>query len=743
MTRRKKSTLAAGLVMGAFTQLAFTPLALAQTAAAPATGGTLGEVTITVNKREERLQDVPATATVVPARQLEQQNITTLQELARAVPTLDGSEATGFSIRGFGGLSYSLTAESSVGILIDGVSLSGAGAFPPNLFDVERVEVLEGPQGTLFGKNATAGIINIVTKAPNTAKFEGQVRVDAQNREGKSAQAALNLPVNDTLALRLTASVLDDPRTSHNLSDGAWDSPNRTNARLRLLWKATNDVVVNLSADQSETRLRGGGRWSIYQSTPGSLLTTSLNACGVKVGPGNTDVCLNPGQNGSKTTAGGFSAQVDWAIGDYLLTSVSAVRDARNYVPGGDYDSINLPAPAYTQTEDKKFHNISQEFRVASPDYDWGNFVTGLYYFKGDNSQDITAAFRLPAARLGTRNLIDGETTSAAVFGQGTYKLDRALSLNFGARLGREQVSATRTGTLSPGAVAPLVAANLIPVNGNATDTYLSWRTGAQYDFSPGRMGYVTYSHGYKGPAVNQNATNPKTPLVVRPEVPDMLEAGLKNLFLEGKLGVNVSAYAMKVKDFQAQVWDPGAGAFVFSNAPELTGRGVTLNVYGQPTRSLTVNGGAAYMLSKLGAGFLVPCATGTAPACTRDARGEQANGAPKLRATLAVDYAFPVASLHASVGGDVVYTSEKIFDRTDPARNLPATTLFGARFVLRSADEKVGLTFYARNLFDKFNPTYRTGNLAAFATADTRSYMQFTGMESRRVLGVSLDAKF
>jgi iron complex outermembrane receptor protein len=151
----------------------------------------------------------------------------------------------------------------------------------------------------------------------------------------------------------------------------------------------------------------------------------------------------------------------------------------------------------------------------------------------------------------------------------------------------------------------------------------------------------------------------------------------------------------------------------------------------------------AAYMVSKLDPGFLVQCATGSAPGCTRDAGGDQANGAPRVRATLAVDYGFPLASLRASMGGDVVYTSEREFDRADPARNLPAITLVGARFAVRSADDKVGLTLYARNLFDKFSPTYRVGNLAATVTGDTGSYMQFVGPESRRVIGLSLDAKF
>ncbi len=736
MKSRKASATVGGLMMSAIAQAV-----LAQTAAAPASVA-LEEVTITANRREERLQDVPATATVIQSRQLDQQNISTVHDLTRAVPTFGASEA-GFSIRGFGGISYSLTAEGSVGILIDGVSLSGAGDFPPNLFDVERIEVLEGPQGTLFGKNASAGIINIVTRTPSTRKFESLVRVDAQSRHGKSAQAALNVPVNDALALRVSGSIVDDPRNTHNLFDGSWDSPHKTNARLRMLWKATNNVVVNLSADRSETKLRGGGRWTIYQSTPGSLLTRSLAACGVTVRPDNIDVCSNPSQNGNKTRVGGYSAQVDWAIGNFLLTSVTAVRDVKNDIPNADYDMVNLRAPNFLQPEAKTYHNVSQELRIASPDYDWGNFVAGAYYFKGRIDQDITGMLTLANATLGQRNLVSGENGSTAVFGQGTYKVNKALSINLGARVGREEASTARTGALTPGAAGPVAAQRLIPVNGETTDSYASWRAGAQYDFDAGHMGYVTFTRGYKGPAANHNSTNPRVPLVVRPEIPTMLEAGLKNQFQDGRLAVNVSAFTTKVKDYQASVWDPGSAAFVFSNAPELTSRGAVINFYGKPIQALAVNGGVAYVRSKLGPGFLVECAMGSAPRCTRDATGDPAGGAPKLRATLAFEYGFPLGSMRASLGGDIVHTSEKVFDRTDPARNLPATTIVGARFGMRTADDKVGLTFYARNLFDKFSPTYRVGNLAAAVTGDNRSYMQFVGPESRRVLGVSLDAKF
>jgi iron complex outermembrane receptor protein len=730
---RSKKTARVCILMTA----AFAPSAMGQTAPA-----TLDAVTITANKREERLQDVPATATVVPSRQMEQQNIYTIRDLTRAIPTFDAS-AAGLFMRGFGGISFSLTAESSVGILVDGVSLSAAADYPPDLFDVERIEVLEGPQGTLFGKNTSAGIINIVTRAPDTSRLEGTARLDVQNRDGKAAQAALNVPIGDALALRVSGSVRDEPRTVHNLFDGAWDSPRRADGRLRLLWKPHEDVVVNLGADQSLTTLHGGGMWTIYQSTPGSVLTNASLACGVVIRPDNTDVCSNPGQNGNFTRVGGYSAQVDWTVGNYVLTSVSAVRDAKNDISAADYDMIALPAPNYTQPEVKTYHNVSQELRIASPEYDWGHFVAGAYWFRGKTHQDISNVLALPAVTLGTHNSVDGENTSTALFGQGTFRLGKAWSVNAGARLGREEASTGRTGTLAPGAVAALTPQRLIPVAAATADNYASWRAGVQYDFDESRMAYVTYAHGYKGPAVSHNATNPSVPAVVRPEIPVMLEAGLKNLFLGGRFALNASVYSMKVKDYQTMVWDPTTLAFVFSNAPELTSRGATVYFYGKPTRALTVNGGVAYTEAKFGPGFLVQCAQGSAPTCTRDATGDQANGTPKLRAVLAVDYGFLLASMHASVGADVVYTSAKVFDRTDPARNLPATTLVGAKFALRTADDKVGVTFYARNLFDRFNPSYRLGNLISFATGDNRSYMQFVTPESRRVLGVSLDAKF
>ncbi|HSV55418.1 MAG TPA: TonB-dependent receptor, partial [Burkholderiaceae bacterium] len=369
------------------------------------------------------------------------------------------------------------------------------------------------------------------------------------------------------------------------------------------------------------------------------------------------------------------------------------------------------------------------------------NFVAGVYYFKGDVSQEISPVLNTGAFKLGQRNMITAETTSLAAFGQATYRVNKQLSLNLGARIGREEAIAGRTATLAPGAVGPL--SSLATVSGSTSDTYASYRVGAQYEFTRNNMGYVNYAQGYKGPAVNDNATNPLVPLIVNPEVPKTLEVGLKNLFLDGRLAINVAAWDTKIHDFQAQVYSPSTLGFVFSNAPQATNRGVSMNVYGRPSAALTVNGGVAYIESRYGSGYKLECAVGSPAGCTQDATGAQIGGVPRVKATIAAEYAFKVGDYKAFVGADAVYTSERVLNPQDPIRNIEARTTLGARMGFRSANDNWGVTLYARNLTDEFQPTYRLGNLLGFVAGDSKSYAQFVGPESRRLIGVSLDAKF
>src|SRR5882757_6704668 len=170
-------------------------------------GAELTEIIVTATKREERLQDVPIAVTVVGGTQLTQQNINEVVDLTRSVPSLNAAGPFGaLSIRGVGSVSFSRSAEGSVGVVVDGVSLANTSLNPPELFDVARVEVLEGPQGMLFGRNSSAGLINVVTNAPDSCRVQGAGHADVATQNNSFGRAIGNIPSADNAALRITGA---------------------------------------------------------------------------------------------------------------------------------------------------------------------------------------------------------------------------------------------------------------------------------------------------------------------------------------------------------------------------------------------------------------------------------------------------------------------------------------------------------------------------------------------------------
>lgn len=734
MTKRfNRAPLAAGLVLSAITQAV-----LAQTAApAPSAAASAAEPTkldvviVSANKREERLQDVPATASVVQVQQLEQQKITAIEDLGRAIPTLQGS-GNGLSIRGYGSTSFSPTAEGSVGIVVDGIALAGSSEMPPNLFDVERVEVLEGAQGTLFGKNSSAGIINIVTVAPNMTKFGGAVRAEVQTHKGKAVQGVVNLPVSDMLAFRVSGSMVQDPRHVHNLPDNTWDGARRENVRARMRLLPDSAVRIDLSVDRSVNTINGGSSIVFYKTTAGSPLTAALAACGVTVGEENTESCAGEGYK-RKDQNQGASAQIDWFLGEYTLSSVSAVRRAKTMTTSSELDGINTPFPQVNQAPlFKEFKNKSQEFRVTSPDYDAGNFVLGAFYYDQDIVGGSTRKIVLPPGALppgfflGDSKAQAGTTQSMALFGQGTYRLNQQISFNLGARVGREEATTNSTGGLIPGAIAPVIAANLRPAVGELSDTYFSFKAGAQYAFTPQHMAYVLYTKGYKGPTINDVLPAATTPLIVRPEIPKTWELGLKNQFLNGRAGVNLTVYHTEATDFQTTTLAPGTLDFVFGNAPYATFKGASVSFYGRVNSDLIINGGLAYM-----------------KAITNGTSLGASGGAPTKRANLAATYKFPVFGMRGSVGTDITYEDRPADDPTQPLSWSHKAAIVGAQAAVRSQDDNLGLTLNVRNLLDKFDPAGRSGYFLGQFVGDTGAGFQTYKPESRRVIGLTLDAKF
>jgi iron complex outermembrane receptor protein len=745
--------LTAGTALGAFVQPAVAQTAVSATAAqaTPDQPASVGEIIVTANKRAERLQHVPIAISVITGTQLTQQNVNQVADLTRTTPTLNTAGPFGaLSIRGIGSVSFSRTSEGSVGVVVDNVALAGTSTNPPQLFDIARVEVLEGPQGTLFGRNSSAGVLNIVTNAPDPGKFEVIAHADIGTRANYVGRAVVNIPVSDNSALRVSGSYSQAPHNLYDRFRNDWSDNDGKSARARFLWTPIPDLKFNLIADYTDIDQRGGAPWAVYYSTPGSPLSQRLAACGVVVKQNNDQGCVDGG-NRSSTQSYGVSGQVDAQLGSLTLTSISAYRAVASRVPAYDVDSV--PVDLFNQTGPFDTRNYSQEFRLTSPSQGLVTYVLGLYYFDSAFDGSVTqfgplltdSGFPFPVGQTLTTH---ASTTSKAAFGQATVNLTHALRIILGARYGNEDVHARTVGTLPSGSVAPIQS--IAGVDGQVSDNYFSYKAGLQYDFSHAIMGYASYTRGYKGPSINDQGGGPNIPIIVRPEIPHAGEIGLKTTFLNGRLAANIAAYYTRVDDFQAQFFDPALNAFIFGNAPSLKSKGVSIDLLGRPLQGLTLNLGGTFNDAKYGKGYSVACAQlqTAAQGCTggiADASGNRLVGSPRWKVTASAQYETNLGSrAKGFIQADMVYTSRINWDAAyDPIDTNAPAAIFGGRIGVKSQNDRFGISVFARNLFDVYRPIVRFQTSTAAQELDPQSYSQITGPESHRTIGVSLDAKF
>ena len=763
------STALVALAQPAFAQTAPAPAAPAE--AQPAADAS-ADIIVTANKREERLQNVPITVAVISGDQLTKQNIISVTDLVRSTPALNSAGPFGaLSIRGVGSIAFARSAEGSVGVVVDGVALANTSTNPPQLFDVARVEVLEGPQGTLFGRNSSAGVVNITTIAPDPTRIEVDGHADIATRNNYVGRAVVNLPVADNAALRLSGAFSQAPDGQYNRFDNSYQRVQGKSVRGRFLWEPISDITINLIGDYSKFTTKGGVPWTVYQSTPGSLLSSRLAACGVTVGPENQQGCIDGGNN-TATESYGFSGQVDAKLGSLTLTSISAYRAYSSFSYASDVDSVPVDR-LNVNASPVSIRNYSQEFRLTSPKGGLVDYVLGLYYFdsqldgtdtqRGNILADLPligacpfAALGLPdaycALPVGQVQTTSASTTSYAAFGNATINVSSAFRLLLGARYGNEDVRARTTAVLVPGALTSILS--IAPISGAISDTYFSYRLGAQYDITHNVMLYGTYTRGYKGPSINDQTGTGTIPVVVKPEIPHAAEVGLKASAFNGHLTASLAGFYNRIDNFQAQFFDPTAAAFIFGNAPRLTTKGFSFELVGRPTRGLTLNVGAVYNDAKYGNGYFVACAQGqtAAQGCETvggaqvdDAGGNRLVGAPEWKVTAFGEYAATLTgNIKGFVQADMVYTSRIDFDAAYSPQNTNApAAIFGGRIGVRTDNDRFGISLFARNLFDTYRPTVRFATPTALQQLDPVSFSQISGPESRRTLGVSLDAKF
>ena len=684
-----------------------------------------GEIIVTAQKRAQRLQDVPVAVSVIGGAAIAAQGGVNIENAQYLVPTLTFRKS-GTSInqslflRGVGTSTFSIAGEPSVSTVLDGVVYSRAGEAFADLVDIERIEVLRGPQGTLFGKNASAGVVNIVSRRPDR-EFGGFVEAGYFSEDEYRGRAALNVPLGENVRTRVTGFYTEwDGNIRNETADAQVNGFKRYGVRGILVADLSPDVQVTLIGDWR--RAKDDCCAEVIGTLPNNL------AAGALPEP-RGDRTRRIRQNLVTRTdeeSYGFSAQVDASVGEHTVTSITSYRNYKNDETR-DGDFLPQAYVGFNELHDfgpQTGETVTQELRLTSPSGRPLEYVIGGFYSRAESERSFTrndivcavtparavltpcgAAGVSPSTRpTGTADF-GSVFNNLAVFGQGTFSITEQLRLIAGLRYTHDEldVDHRRVTALAGPGIQPSFGPF---VSGTSKDN-LSGRAGVQYIFSRASTAYATYARGYKGPAYNiffnltQVGTN-----VIDAETADSFEVGLKNTLLDGRLVVNLAGYYAKYKNFQANNLDVAAGVVVtrFTNAGDVSTRGAELDLIFQPVADLNLSGGLAYTDAQVDE-FQVP--PGGNPLAVVPS-GTQLPYAPKLKATFGADYRFRFGGpVDLTLGAQGSYQAKQfsLLEANAAVRDaaiIDGYTLVDLSAALVDPNDAFRLTFQVRNLFDK-----------------------------------------
>jgi len=584
----------------------------------------LETVTVTTRRREESSQDVPTPMSVVSGQTLETQRVYRIQDLQQLVPSVNvaymHARQSSVSIRGLGNNPASDGLEGSVGLYIDNVYLGRPGMAVFDLMDIEQLEVLRGPQGTLFGKNTTAGVINISTRAPSFTP-ERSIETSVGEDGYFQTKGTLSGPLNDQLAGRISAyrtrsdGDIKNEFNGHDLNGGSRDG-----FRAQLLFKPNENFNLRWIGDYNEEDSSAGTR-VLYNTGPTingvNLYSARAAAAGATLVNGShRKVNLDNDQHVT-VHQGGTSVEANWTLpSDFTLTSVSSYR-FWNFTPRND-DGLNVPATynAGVSVEDKQY---SQEFRLASPKGEFFDYVLGAYYFGSDLDNKSFAYYGpqadiwngTPRGALANVNSVGRghiKTDSFALFAQGTWHLTPRLDFTAGVRGTYEEKNAWVNrdapvgGAAVTGAAATARRGRTGAYDSGDLNQYSSSPSGLlnlSYRFTDDLLGYATLSHGEKSGGVNLVVGSAPTAgadsLLIGTERANNAELGFKSTLWDRRLQFNANVFWTQVNAYQTNAYDDVNRVQYLTNAGSVRSRGVEFESTVIPLRGLTLNFNGSY----------------------------------------------------------------------------------------------------------------------------------------------------
>lgn len=617
-----------GAANGAAAQAAQTSLAIPQSNPRE-TVASIGDIVVTARRREERAQDVPIALTVVNEELLDRTgayNIAQVTQLAPTVQLLSSNPRnTAVSIRGLGA-SYGLAndgLEQGVGIYVDQVYYARPASATLDFVDIDRIEILRGPQGTLFGKNTTAGALNITTQTPSFTP-QGRAELTVGDYGFQQAKATFTGPIIDGV-LAASLSVVSTRRDGmlQNVTVGhAQNAQDALGLRGQLLFEPNDRLRIRLFADYAD--LTPDCCTQVYVTAGATLKPAAQQYAALAAGRGYAPPSTNPydrladvdGAIRADQVHRGVSAVVDYDFGFATLTSVSAWR-AWDWGPRNDRDYIALDI--VRRSENPSWQDQwSQELRLSSKGSSRFDWTVGAYAFhQAVETHGVTEYGRdasywlLPA---GTPDaLLNGytvfndsriETDSLAAFGQVTWHVTDRLHVTPGLRYTYEEKAGAYQNTTTGGLATTdpvLISRRLGVARPQAyaaafTDEDLSGQLAVSYDLTPDVLAYASYARGYKSAGINM-AGIPNLPdgspavnnAVVRPEVVTTWELGLKVQAFDRRLTANLAAYRSDVEDYQTNVVDTGPGALrgYLANAEKVEIQGIEIDAFARPNAYL------------------------------------------------------------------------------------------------------------------------------------------------------------
>ncbi|WP_164852681.1 TonB-dependent receptor [Novosphingobium umbonatum] len=727
-----------------------------------------GEIIVTAQKREQSLQKVPVSVSVIGATALAANRVAGIEQLAQIAPSVNftnsaNTRGQGVSVRGIGTLNFSDGVEPSVSTVIDGVVIGRSAASFFDFSDISRVEVLRGPQGTLFGKNASAGAINLVTEKPSLTRnsLDGTISYGTFNDFRLKGSASMVLK-DGSVALRLSGFRSTADGVITNLYNGKnLNNINTWGLRGKLLWDMGDNTSLYIIGDYSANNRR------CCVSTIRSILpaTTYYNGqtraqltANQQIGPLNRTVNIDGDAFGNQS-AGGVSAEFNTELLGQTLTSVTAYRAFKTY-DNNDADGVQVDVYNVNNAlqHQKQF---TQELRLTSPAKQKLEYVLGLFYFYQDldtvTQVKGTGFTALPAGQyLGNQVDRSIRNNNGAAFGQFTYHPTEELSLIGGFRYTAENATANFARSVLAGANGPATGLGGPVYTSPAlhfSNKDFSYKLGADYKFSRDVMAYITYTRGYKGPAINllNNLTASVVnagQAILKPEIARNLEVGLRTQMLDRKLTLNVTGFHETFTNFQAQTFNAVLSTFTLANAGKLTANGVEVEAIAHPAQGFNLSANVAYTDTKV-EGFVIACypgqtlALGCGANSTQDVTGQPLANAPKWAYTVGGDYTHEInGSLQAKGTLGYTYRSNVFFAYADPNTVQKGYGLLNGSLTVETKDKRYRLTLWGKNLT---NQHFATSIGTGFRDTSTTGagYTQLLTSDAFRTIGVEAGVRF